>query len=223
MEGPFLKISEIFYSFQGESSFMGVPTLFIRLYGCNLKCTICDTKYSTKGEYKNISIKETTKIASKLKSPYVCITGGEPLLQKGPVNILIKELLKLKKIISIETNGSLPIKTIQKNVKRIVDIKTPHTGSGSSFKKDNLKHLTNSDEIKFVISNRNDFDFAERFIKKNQIEKIGCTILMSPNLSIKGLSNKLVQWILKSGQNYLFQPQLHKLIKERPIYLFKRI
>lgn len=216
-----LKITEIFYSFQGESSLMGVPTLFIRLHGCNLSCNICDTKYSIQNKYKVVGLNEIARMASGFRSPYVCITGGEPLLQTRPLNALIKKLLKLKKIISIETNGSLPIKTIPKSVKRVLDVKTPSTGFGSSFDKENLKHLAPNDEIKFVISDRKDFDFAQKFFKANSLNKKACTILMSPNLSKKGLANKLVSWILKSEQNYVFQPQLHKLIKEKPIYLIK--
>jgi 7-carboxy-7-deazaguanine synthase len=222
MKKDSLKISEIFYSFQGESSLMGVPTLFIRLHGCNLDCRICDTKYSIQNKYKTIGLNEITKMASGLRSPYICITGGEPLLQTRSLNALIKRLLKLKKVISIETNGSLPIKTISKHVKRVLDVKTPSTGFGSSFKKENLKYLTPNDEIKFVISVKKDFDFAQKFVKANSLNKTACTILMSPNLSKKGLANKLVTWILKSKQNYVFQPQLHKLVKEKPIYLIKR-
>ena len=218
-----LKISEIFYSFQGESSLMGVPTLFIRLHGCNLSCRICDTKYSTKGKHKVVGLSEITIMATGLRSPYVCITGGEPLLQTRSLNTLVKKLLKLKKIISIETNGSLPIKTISKDVKRVIDVKTPSTGFGSSFNKDNLKYLTPNDEIKFVISDKRDFDFAEKFVKASSLNKTACKILMSPNLSKKGLTNKLVTWILKSRQNYVFQPQLHKLVKEKPIYLIKSV
>lgn len=221
MEKDLLKISEIFYSFQGESSLMGVPTLFIRLYGCNLSCKICDTRYSLQDKYRTISINKILRTVSGFNSPYICITGGEPLLQIKILNTLIKRLLKLKKVVSIETNGSISIKSLSKDVKRVLDVKTPSTGSGSSFKKENLKYLTPNDEIKFVITDKKDFDFAQKFIKANRLDKTACPILMSPNLSKKGLANKLVEWILKSRQNYVFQPQLHKLVKERPIYLVK--
>jgi 7-carboxy-7-deazaguanine synthase len=223
MEKDLLKISEIFYSFQGESSLMGVPTLFIRLYGCNLSCKICDTKYSLQHKYRTISINEILRTISGFSSPYICITGGEPLLQIKILNTLIKKLLKLKKVISIETNGSISIKSLSKGVKRVLDVKTPSTGSGSSFNKENLKYLTPNDEIKFVITDKKDFDFAQKFIKTNRLGKTPCAILMSPNLSKKGLANKLVGWILRSRQNYVFQPQLHKLVKERPIYLVKSV
>jgi 7-carboxy-7-deazaguanine synthase len=137
--------------------------------------------------------------------------------------LLIKGLLKLKKTISVETNGAVSIKNIPVKIKKVVDVKTPSTGYQSSFKKDNIKYLTAYDEVKFVISNKADFEFAEKFIHKNGLNKIGCAILMSPNLSKKGLANELVNWILKSNEKYIFQPQLHKLIKEEPIYLIKRL
>ena len=223
MKDKALKISEIFYSFQGESTFVGIPTLFIRLQGCNLKCKICDTKHSWGKKHRTISCKEILKIAAKTRIRFVCITGGEPLIQINELLILIKGLLKLKKTISIETNGSLSIKELPKGVKKVVDVKTPSTGFKNSFKKDNLNFLTTYDEVKFVISNKSDFNFAEDFIQTNNLNKIGCTILMSPNLDKKGFSNKLVNWILKSEGNYVFQPQLHKLIKEKPIYLIKRL
>lgn len=217
-----LKINEIFLSFQGESTFMGAPTLFIRLQGCNLKCKICDTKYSWSKKHKKLSCNKIINIVDKIEIPFVCITGGEPLLQKKELLKLIKELLKLKKTISIETNGSLSIKGIPNKVKKIVDVKTPSTGFKASFKKDNLKYLTSYDELKFIISNKSDFDFAQKFIVLHNINRIGCAILMSPNLAKQRLAGQLVGWILKSGKNYVFQPQLHKLIKEKPIYLIKR-
>ncbi len=222
MKKDSLKISEIFYSFQGESSLMGRPTLFIRLHGCNLKCKICDTKYSTATKYRAVHLSKIKQMVSNFKPKYICITGGEPLLQLSPLNTLIKDLLKLKINVSIETNGSLSIKTISKNIKRVIDVKTPSTGFSQSFNKDNLIHLTKNDEIKFVISDKRDFDFAQNFIRRNSLVETGCLILMSPNLSKKRLANELITWILESKQNYIFQPQLHKIIKEKPFYLIKR-
>ena len=218
-----LKINEIFLSFQGESTFIGMPTLFIRLNGCNLKCKICDTKYSWKNKYRTMSCKNILKLVDKTKVPFVCITGGEPLLQTKELLPLIKDILKLKRIISIETNGSLSIKGLPNTVKRVVDIKTPSTGFKTSFNNENLKYLTNYDEVKFVISNKKDFEFAEQFIQKHKLIKIGCTILMSPNLAKQRLASQLIGWILESGKHYMFQPQLHKLMKEKPIYLIERL
>jgi len=218
-----LKINEIFLSFQGESTFVGMPTLFIRLNGCNLKCKICDTKYSWGNKYKTMPCKNILNIVDKTKTSFVCITGGEPLLQTKELIPLIKGILKLKKTVSIETNGSLSIKHIPNTVKRVVDIKTPSTGFKTSFNNGNLKYLTNYDEVKFVISNKKDFIFAEKFIKQHKLNKTGCTVLMSPNLAKQRLASQLIGWILESGEQYMFQPQLHKLIKEKPIYLIERL
>ena len=125
----------------------------------------------------------------------------------------------MKKIISIETNGSVIVDKLPKVIKKVIDVKTPSTGEAKSFDLKNLKHITKNDEIKFVISNKKDFDFSIRFIKTHNIQKFNIPILFSPNLSSKGLANNLIQWILKSGLPIVFQPQLHKLIKEKPTYL----
>jgi 7-carboxy-7-deazaguanine synthase len=211
-----IKITEIFYSFQGESSFIGRPTTFIRLSGCNLKCKICDTPHAfTKS--KKISIKEIITIIKPIKTPYVCITGGEPLAQKKGLKKLISELKKLKKIISIETNGSIEIPT-HKTTKYVIDVKTPSTEYQNSFKIKNLKKLKKQDELKFIISDHTDYEFAREFIKKNKIKKN--LIILSPNMDKNNkFANELINWILQDNLNVMFQPQLHKLIPEKPIFL----
>lgn len=215
-----LAISEIFYSFQGESSYIGMPTVFIRCFGCNLNCSICDTKYSFKGAKKNLQITEIIKIVNKVKTPYICITGGEPLVQKPLILKLSKELLKLNKIVSIETNGSIDISGFNKKIKIVMDIKTPSSFKNfkvsNLFLKTNLKYLKKSDELKFVISNKSDYNFAVTFIKKHKLKS---KVIFSPNLKLKKLANNLIAWILKDKLTVMFQPQLHKLIKEEPIYL----
>ncbi|MCX6111947.1 MAG: radical SAM protein [Proteobacteria bacterium] len=197
---------------------MGQPTIFIRLGGCNLNCSICDTKYARK-PINSLSSREILKLIKSFKTPYICITGGEPLIQKKNLKPFINELLKMKKIVSIETNGSILVDKLPKAIKKVIDVKTPSTGEGKSFDLKNLKHITKNDEIKFVISNKKDFDFSIEFIKTHNIQKFNVPILFSPNLSVKGLASDLVRWILKSGLPIVFQPQLHKLIKEKPIYL----
>lgn len=213
-----MDICEIFYSFQGESTLVGRPTIFIRLSKCNLNCSICDTKYSHK-KGKQISLRKIVKIAQAIKTPYVCITGGEPLLQMTSLKKLIKDLLKIKKIISIETNGSLSIKDLPKRVKKIIDIKTPSTNEAASFKKDNLKYLGPDDELKLVISNQKDMLFAKKLINSIVKKKPDALILLSPNMAITGMPKKLVNWIIREQLPVIFQPQIHKLIKEKPIYL----
>lgn len=216
-------ISEIFYSFQGESSYIGMPTVFIRTFGCNLKCETCDTKYSFTGKAKVLSVSDILKIVKKIETPYVCITGGEPLLQKSQILKLSLELLKLNKIISIETNGSIDISGFNKKVKIVMDVKTPNCFKNFKLDKvflmDNLKYLKETDEIKFVISDLKDYKFSVSFIKKYKLLDT-VKIIFSPNLSNIGFAKKLVKLILKDKLNVMFQPQLHKLIKEEPIYLF---
>ncbi|MFH1224159.1 MAG: radical SAM protein [Pseudomonadota bacterium] len=221
-----LHICEIFHSFQGESTWMGRPTIFIRLAGCNLRCRICDTKYALTPHklvpHKIIPISKIIKLIKPLKTPYICITGGEPLCQKESVKKLIARLIKDGRKISIETNGSLTISGISKKVKCVMDVKTPSTGEEKSFCVKNLKLLGSDDEIKFVISNHADFKFSVNFIKKNKLDKKCRYILFSPNLSVKGLAQNLVNWILRSNLNIIFQPQLHKLTREKPVYILKR-
>jgi 7-carboxy-7-deazaguanine synthase len=214
-----LIITEIFLSFQGESTYVGRPTVFIRLSTCNLNCKICDTIYA-KEKGSKLSISEILNILKNLKTKYVCITGGEPLLQKN-IEHLLKELLKLDKKISIETNGSINIKNIDKKIKKIIDVKTPSTKEEGSFNLENLKHISKNDEIKFLISSKKDFNFALSFIKKHDIQRFSIPILMSPNLSKKSLPKRLATWIVKSKIPLIFQPQIHKIIKEEPIYLLK--
>jgi len=218
--GNILRVSEIFVSFQGESTFMGRPTIFIRLAGCNLRCRSCDTKYAFDA-HKTVGVSKIIQMIKPFTTPYVCITGGEPLGQKPVVNKLIKSLIKGKKIVSVETNGSISIKGIPKVVKSVVDVKTPSSGEQKSFCLKNLKLITPNDEIKFVISDFNDFKFSINFIKKHRLQQKPTIILFSPNLRTRGLAKKLVGWILKSKLNIIFQPQLHKLIKEKPVYIFK--
>ena len=216
-----LLISEVFCSIQGESSYTGRPTVFIRLSGCNLRCSICDTKYAFQNG-RLLYTSEIVKIIKTLKMQYVCITGGEPLIQKDKLLPLIKMLHSCKKNISIETNGSILVDKIPSYVKKVLDVKTPSTKESGSFNIKNLKYLTKNDELKFVISDKKDFDFSLRFINKHKKSLSGVQLLFSPNLKTKGLPIELSKWILTSGLDIMFQPQVHKLIKEKPIYLFKQ-
>lgn len=213
----FLDISEIFISFQGESTFVGRTTIFIRLASCNLRCKDCDTKYAFKKSY-SISVNDlVTKISKFKKIKYVCITGGEPLLQITNLKKLFKHLLKENKIISIETNGSIPIKNISKKIKKVIDVKTPSTKEVKSFNLENIKHMSSIDELKFLISDYKDFIFSINFIKKHKLENR--TILFSPNLAKRQTTKCLSNWIIKNNVNAIFQPQIHKLVKEEKVML----
>lgn len=205
-----LKVNEIFYSIQGESTFAGCPTVFIRLTGCNLRCNYCDTEYAfIDGVNKTIG-----QIVTKVKS-YGCdlveVTGGEPLIQKN-TPLLIKKLLDVGFTVLLETNGSKNIDIIDKRCIRIVDIKCPSSGEDVNNDLANLTKLQKNDEIKFVIGSREDFDFAKKTIKiisKNRIEVK--SISFSPIYG-KIKPDILAEWILKNNLKVRLNLQIHKYI-----------
>ena len=171
-----LKVNEIFKSIQGESTFAGLPCVFIRLTGCNLRCTYCDTTYSYE-EGLNLNIPDLIAKIHEYKSKLVEITGGEPLLQTG-TNKLIKQLLREGFAILIETNGSIDISTIHKKATIIMDIKCPGSGMSKKNLWANINHLKHSDEVKFVISDKKDFAWAKSKIKEFNLPQ-RCKILFS--------------------------------------------
>jgi len=202
-----LKINEIFYSIQGESSKSGMPCIFIRLTYCNLRCSYCDTDYSFH-EGKDMSIDQ---ILTKIKS-YNCnlveVTGGEPLLQKESIDLMYA-LLKKKYEVMLETGGSLPIKDVPKEVIKIIDFKCP---SSNMHKKNDwsiIKNIQTHDEIKFVIGNIEDYEWTKN--KINNYNLNNKDILLSP---VHGILDPktLSEWILKDGIKARLQLQLHKYI-----------
>lgn len=203
-----LKINEIFYSIQGETTYTGLPTVFVRLTACNLRCTYCDTKYSYyEGENRN-----QEEIITEIKShqtPYVCITGGEPLLQKEVFGFMT-HLCDLGYKVSLETSGSKRIQAVDPRVKIILDVKTPDSGAADSFIMDNLQHSTPSTEYKFVICSERDFEWAEDFGRQhNLFEKF--VVLYSP--SFGQVSERwLAEKILQKKSSARLQLQLHKYI-----------
>ncbi|MEE8573988.1 MAG: radical SAM protein, partial [Thermodesulfobacteriota bacterium] len=157
-------IKEIFLSLQGESTHAGLPCTFIRLAGCNLDCHWCDTPGArASSDGSELSIEEITAKVKELDCSLVEITGGEPLLQDG-VNELISSLLKAGRKVILETNGTVSLAGIDRRVIKIVDVKCPSSGHGGSFELKNLDHLTPADEIKFVIADKNDYEYAKEFI-----------------------------------------------------------
>ena len=203
-----INLSEIFFSIQGESSFAGFPCIFIRFAGCNLRCNYCDTKFAYETEF-SMEISEIMKTIDKY-SPVklVEITGGEPLLQPQ-IYELFSALLKKKYRILLETNGSVNLQKVPAEVIKIVDVKCPGSGEGNSFLMENLKFLNPSDEIKFVLSDRNDYDWAKDFIKRYKLN--GRKILFSP---VFGKVNpaELAKWILQDKLPVRMQLQLQKYI-----------
>ncbi len=205
-----LKINEMFINIQGESSFSGFPFFFIRTSGCNLRCKYCDTKYAYEdGEFIDISeIIENVK-SSQLKN--VLITGGEPLIQEN-IYYLIDSLINNKFNVLIETNGSVLVDKINKNAIKIIDIKTPSSGECNRNNFKNFDFINFNDEIKFVISNYEDFKWSIDVIEKYRIYKLVKNIFLSPVYNILS-PKKLANWILEKKLNYVrLHLQLHKII-----------
>jgi len=203
-----LKVNEIFYSIQGESSMAGKPCVFIRLTFCNLRCTYCDTEYAFY-EGKEMSFEEILKEIEKYECNLVEITGGEPLVQEKVLD-LMKELCEREYMVMLETGGSLPIENVDKRVKIIMDLKTPTSGMEKKNLFENLTHIKKFDEIKFVIGNKSDYEWSKDMILKyNLTDK--ATVLMSPVFN--EINNiELASWILEDRLNVRFQLQMHKYI-----------
>lgn len=202
-----LIINEIFHSIQGESTTAGFPCLFIRLTGCNLNCAYCDTEYA-KNSGEKISIEDILKRAGEFKkTSHITITGGEPLLQEESIT-LMKNLLQNGYEVQLETNGSISLRNVPREVRKIVDVKTPSSGEENSFLIENLDYINNRDEIKFVISDTGDYNFSKKFIKNNRIV---CTVNFSPVFE-KLSPEKLAGLILVDRLPVRLNLQLHKII-----------
>ncbi len=202
-----MKINEIFYSIQGEGKWMGLPNIFIRTTGCNLRCSFCDTTYAYEtGE--EMSIEEIINRIRKHPCNYVCITGGEPLLQEAIVQ-LIDVLLEKKYVICLETNGSIDIENLvgKKSLSISLDIKCPSSAMHEKMKFNNVSLLTCNDQLKFIIQNREDYEYAKKNIKKYKPQ---CAIFFQPiwGINLKELSS----WVLNDGLDVRIGLQLHKII-----------
>lgn len=205
-----LTINEIFHSIQGESSCMGLPCVFVRLTGCNLRCTWCDTEYAFY-EGKTMSLDDIMSQVKKFDCRLVEITGGEPLAQEG-VHVLMKRLCDEGYDVLLETSGSINIARVDPRVRRIVDIKCPDSGMEKQNLWENINHLTPTDEVKFVIGSRTDFDWAVSVMRKHALSA-KCPVLMSPVFGeIQPI--ELAQWILDERLDVRFQLQMHKYIWE---------
>jgi 7-carboxy-7-deazaguanine synthase len=203
-----LKINEIFYSIQGETTYVGNPTVFVRTTACNLRCTYCDTKYSYY-EGENQSLDQILKVIESHKTKYVCITGGEPLLQK-PVHTLMTTLCDQGYFVSLETSGSKSTKQVDARVKVILDVKTPDSGAADSFILDNLRFAAPSTEFKFVICSEKDFEWSEEFCRQHDLfEKY--VVLYSPSYG-QIAERWLAEKILQKNSSARLQLQLHKYI-----------
>jgi 7-carboxy-7-deazaguanine synthase len=203
-----LKINEIYYSIQGESSRAGLPCVFVRLTYCNLRCTYCDTEYAFyEGEdrYVDEIINEVKKYNCKL----VEITGGEPLVQKESLN-LMKKLCDDGFDVMLETAGNMPIDIVDKRVNIIMDLKCPSSGMMNKNLYENINHLKKTDELKFVIGDREDYDWTKNIMNKYNLNS-KCEILFSVVFGELGPLS-LVNWILEDKLDVRFQLQMHKFI-----------
>lgn len=204
-----MKVNEIFLSIQGESSSVGLPTVFVRFTGCNLRCSYCDTKYAYHHGI-NMPVCDVLKKIKEFGLKRVCLTGGEPLLQEN-IQDLINELCDYE--VSIETNGSIELKNIMLGEKHrfVMDIKLESSGCYEKMNFSNFDALREKDEIKFVVSNREDYNKAKEVIRK--YHKLG-NILISPAFSKIEYSD-LVKWMLEDKLNARFQLQIHKIIWDK--------
>lgn len=207
-----MKVCEIFSSIQGESSYAGIPCTFIRLSGCNLRCTYCDTTYAYE-EGSEMTVEEVMAEVRRSGLGLVEITGGEPLLQ-GEVSQLIERLVNDGYRVLVETNGSVDISNLNKEVIVIMDIKTPGSGMASEVLLSNLSVLKREDEVKFVLCSREDYEWAKEFIKKHSLTE-RCTILFSPAFGVLD-PERLSRWIIEDRLNVRLNLQIHKYIYSLP-------
>lgn len=203
-----LRISEIFFSLQGETSRIGLPTVFVRLTGCPLRCGYCDTSYAFSGG-QNMTLQEVVDEVAKYAPRYVTVTGGEPLVQKNCLPLLTM-LCDAGYEVSLETSGALDISAVDMRVMRVVDIKTPASGEQAKNRWENLPLLTPHDEIKFVICDEADYLWAGEIMAMHHLADI-CPVSISP---AQGSLNatQLAEWILRDRLPVRFQVQLHKIL-----------
>lgn len=204
-----LNITELFRSVQGESSLSGLPTTFVRLAQCNLRCSWCDTSYSfSKG--KTTSFDELFAAIEKMGCRYICITGGEPLLQPN-VHPFMEQLCDKNYLLSLETGGSLSIAPVDSRVRTILDIKCPASGMSHKNYLENLSLLREKDEIKFVLADENDYLFAKNICTEHTLFDRSYEILFSP---VHGVlpPQRLVEWILEDKLPVRLNLQIHKVI-----------
>jgi 7-carboxy-7-deazaguanine synthase len=220
-----LYLIEIYKSIQGESSFAGVPCIFVRLAGCNLRCAWCDSEYTFTGGTKLSEDEVVAEIEKLAPVKLVEFTGGEPLLQERELIPLMERLLRQGYELMIETSGERPLERVPQAVHKIVDVKCPGSGEGGSFRMANLECLTERDEVKFVILSREDYEFARDFIREHGLERRAGQVLLSPAFSktpsgARSTENcvldprELVEWMLADGVPARLSLQIHKYVWE---------
>jgi 7-carboxy-7-deazaguanine synthase len=204
-----VKVNEIFYSIQGESSFAGRPFAFIRLAGCNLRCTYCDTVYAF-DEGTDLSINEILEKIAAFPTRFILVTGGEPMLQK-PVHELFTNLLESGYTVLVETGGQIPLAEVDPRVHKIMDFKCPSSSMEAHNYYENVRYLNPKDEVKFVVGDRQDFDWACEIIRRYDLTSKVSDVLFLPVFS-KLSYQDLAAWVLVCGLRVRMQAQLHKII-----------
>ncbi len=203
-----LKIHEIFHSIQGESSRIGLPTTFVRLTGCPMRCVYCDTAYAFSGG-SNMGIDEILSKVAELGAPYVTVTGGEPLAQKD-CHVLLTALCDAGYSVSLETGGAMDISAVDPRVSVILDIKTPGSGELAKNLWSNLPLLKKTDEVKFVLCDRADYDWSKQQLAEHKLNEI-CPVIFSPVFSQVQPSD-LAAWVLADKLPVRMQVQLHNIL-----------
>jgi 7-carboxy-7-deazaguanine synthase len=221
-----LYLIEIYKSIQGESSFAGLPCIFVRLAGCNLRCAWCDSEYTFTGGYNFTGDQVVTEIEKLSPVRLVEFTGGEPMLQARELIPLMQRLLGAGYELMLETSGERPLELVPREVHKIVDVKCPGSGEAAgSFRMANLDCLTERDEVKFVIADRGDYEFARNFTQEHRLETRVAEVLLSPAFSKTPTPQRstenclldprdLVEWMLADGLPARLSLQIHKYVWE---------
>jgi 7-carboxy-7-deazaguanine synthase len=220
-----MQVTEIYRSLQGESSYAGLPCIFVRLTGCNLRCTWCDSEYTFSGGHRMSLDEVEAEVRRLAPSGLVEITGGEPLLQEREAVPLMERLLTLGYTVLLETSGERALEHVPTQVVKIVDVKCPHSGEFDTFREQNLTTLTAQDEIKFVLADRADYQFARDFTQRNQLTSRVRSVIFSPAFrkdasGARDASHclldpqQLAEWILADRLDVRLGLQIHKFIWE---------
>lgn len=208
MDAQFLRVTEIFYSIQGESATVGIPTTFVRLTGCPLRCSYCDTSYAFSGGMR-LSIEEILARTAEFPTRYVTVTGGEPLAQENCI-VLLDRLIDGRLLVSLETSGALDISGVNPKVVKIMDLKTPSSGEQHRNRYENIGFLDEKDQVKFVIGGREDYLWARDILERFALDQ-RCGVLFSP-VAGRMEASRLADCILEDGLRVRFQIQLHKVL-----------
>jgi 7-carboxy-7-deazaguanine synthase len=218
-----MQITEIYRSLQGESSFAGLPCIFVRLTACNLRCSWCDSEYTFTGGRKMSQEEIMRQVRALAPVKMVEITGGEPMLHERELIPLMCTLLAESYTLLLETSGERPLVNVPKEVIKIVDVKCPASGEAGSFREENLPALTERDELKFVLADRADYEFARDFIRSHRLESLAGRLIFSPAFRKDSRGERsssqclldpqqLAQWILNDGLPVRLGLQVHKFI-----------